>query len=361
MRMASYGTVIATRNLARVILSWQAQIKTTTISPPDILNVFATSANPRAPRPLEFPIAYVDPAATIALADRLGGFQNLPIAPPEDVLVEFDFALGYPALRPLPKLVSHPPQGRGREALEGGEEGPPPDATDSAATDAPSVPVAALEATGQAFWEQLPGEPSDAYRLFVAYRSLADLPALVAARLPMMSLRSISAVAAQSGLSGEYVADLAVIYHWNLRAKAYDHFQSWQQEAQRLIMVRKTENVHWKTARMLFQRILKWLNEHMDELDPATALQWFQTAIKLERISLGLPADKPLELANSGSGTQVSVQVAQFQTQAQAQQSVASAVEGAKKLFQDPEAADLANRLLERMGRRVTVGSEEGR
>lgn len=54
------------------------------------------------------------------------------------------------------------------------------------------------------------------------------------------------------------------------------------------------ENEHQKKARLLFNTAVTYLEEHIDKLDPKTATALLETAVKLERLSLGVSPDKPV-------------------------------------------------------------------
>lgn len=149
---------------------------------------------------------------------------------------------------------------------------------------------------GLPFWERLDGEFFEYYDLFKKYREIiySDLKTVTRAHNEY-SVRSFFLVAKETGIKVQIIRTLANIYHWNLRAKAYDIYKKVRIEAakQREIMV--MENKHAEAARRIFAQCEQFLMNNMEQMDPKTALQWFKTAVQLERLSLGLPPEAPVQ------------------------------------------------------------------
>lgn len=269
----------------------------------------------------------------IALQDSLGrNSDGLPIA-----YIDPDIILSKHSLTPLEALMQTPPL----ESLV------PLSYLEGFATTPDSLP----------FWERLDGEPLEYHALFRAYRDMlyprldprlpyatqlgstteydehntehepAEEPLTIleqaereaqsqsqsqSQRKPryeasydienprsIKSLRSLYIVAQRANVSRNVIKVISNMYHWAVRVKAFDIYRKAQIELHRSFEVERMEGTHAKAARVIFDRCMDYLEDNLEQLDPKTALSWLQTAVELERLSLGLSPDKP----GSGTGT----------------------------------------------------------
>jgi len=160
---------------------------------------------------------------------------------------------------------------------------------------------------GTPFWERLENEPQEYYDLFRIYRDDTYLKSLQTAqtqnqnpgRYPVhapeghRSRRTITAVADRTDTDRDVVKTLALLYHWYSRAAEYDKFNQKQLELRKQAEIAHMENTHRNAAQQIFNTAMEYFEEHKDELNPKTALELLQTAVELERLSLGMPKDKP--------------------------------------------------------------------
>jgi len=163
------------------------------------------------------------------------------------------------------------------------------------------VPLSYMEGfptvDGTPFWERLDNEPLDDYRLFKTYRNM------VAAN----GVRSIATIAQRAGTSTKAVEAIAKLWHWTLRARAYDLYKERERQAIRDYEIKQMENTHAKAADRIFEKCMNFLDKHHGELTPKSALDWLKLSVELKRLSLGLPKDKP-EGAESGThGTTINI------------------------------------------------------
>ncbi|MHA1302900.1 MAG: hypothetical protein ACTSPI_04250 [Candidatus Heimdallarchaeaceae archaeon] len=138
---------------------------------------------------------------------------------------------------------------------------------------------------GLPIWERLDCEPLDHYELFKAYR--------------LQDKRSLSRIAKENNLPTAFVHSLSKIYHWQLRVEAYDRYQEVQFEKERNKAIVAMEGRHKKAAEELFDIVLKEIKKWKEHNLLTTASlkelkDLLETAIKFERLSLGISPDKPI-------------------------------------------------------------------
>lgn len=186
----------------------------------------------------------------------------------------------------------------------------PSDATPHDVPDA-IVPLSYIDSypatpEGVPFWERLDGEPTEYYDLFKSFREDTYYKALTAhtqadggsnwyphSPMSMRNARTLTRVSERTDTERKVLRTLAASYHWYSRAEAYDKFNTEQLKQRKEAEVQYMQNTHQAAAQRIFTRCMQFLEDHADELNPKTALEWLQTAVELERISLGLPKDKP--------------------------------------------------------------------
>ena len=161
------------------------------------------------------------------------------------------------------------------------------------------VPLSYLEGfptiEGAPFWEQLNGEPPECYSLFELY---LVIPYLQSSKATKATKRSLQEVARRSSASAQPPAiaqlyDIGTVFHWPLRANAYDSYHQQQTDHLRESLTLSMEAEHQTTARSLFKICSEFIQKNQASLTPTSALKWFEAAVRLERLSLGLPPDKP--------------------------------------------------------------------
>lgn len=236
-------------------------------------------------------IAMQDTASkVVGLMNSIGrNADDLPIA-----YVDTGIVLEHASLTPLEEVLRDPPEGS-------------------------FIPLSYVEGfattpDGVPFWERLDGEPLDYYKLFKAYRDMLYLkmdngdPAKQQAfekyheidhERSFRSLRSLYAIANRSGINKQVMKTIHQLYHWPSRVKAYDIYRQQVLEATREFELQRMQSAHSKAARAIFETCMEFIDNHHDELNPKTALEWFQTAVELERLALGMPKDKPATDENS--------------------------------------------------------------
>lgn len=151
---------------------------------------------------------------------------------------------------------------------------------------------------GLPFWERLDCEPLDYYNLYKIYRNqkLTD------------NVRSFEKLIDQSQteLSIGYIHAISKIYHWQLRIKYYDAYQAYVKTQEKDKDIQHLEGKHKKAADKIFTICTDYLDNinatgQIGTLKPNELLGWLELAVKLDRISSGLPPDKPLTKEETNS------------------------------------------------------------
>ena len=150
--------------------------------------------------------------------------------------------------------------------------------------------------SGTPYWERIENEPIDYFKLFKEYRDASMLNLLYTKKNKHKEYkaRSMYAIAEQNGLSGKDIITIGTVFHWHERAQAYDNYikknLAEEQEAKKLYI----EGEHGKTGERLFELAVNYIENNQDQLTPKVALEWLEVAAKLQRISAGLPPDRPI-------------------------------------------------------------------
>jgi len=146
---------------------------------------------------------------------------------------------------------------------------------------------------GLPFWERLEGEILYFYRLFKVYRDMREED----------GSRSIAKVSEASNQKVPVIHALSNVYHWQDRVRAYDFYREKQIEEIKQNNLIKMENKHFKLAeemfdgvKDIFQTLITQLKNNVTTKQEfqSELRKWLSFIVKLERLSLGLPADKPM-------------------------------------------------------------------
>jgi hypothetical protein len=181
-----------------------------------------------------------------------------------------------------------------------------PDRVTSEAT----VPIDYLEdvpvANGLPFWERIDCEPIAYYKLFKIYRDQKNEGG---------THRSFENLKKRTGIPESAIHALSSVYHWQPRIRAYDLFKENTVELEKQKIIKSMENDHIGAAKKIFTKCMDYLEDISEngwydlkgnlQVSPKDMIGWFEASIKLERLSLGLPADKPLNDEEKGKITKV--------------------------------------------------------
>ena len=152
---------------------------------------------------------------------------------------------------------------------------------------------------GVPFWERLEGEPVPYYNLFKEYREMK----YVGANNTTGALtRSIAKLSESCGMTGRQLSALSRVYHWQVRAKAYDSYKAIERGLARQRDIELMENKHAKISNQLLDQAVSYLLDHPEQLSPKVAIELAKLAMGTGRLALGLNPDKPGSTSNGGGG-----------------------------------------------------------
>lgn len=196
---------------------------------------------------------------------------------------------------------------------------------------------------GQPWWGQLPCEPADAY---VAFETYAEL----------QGIRRFQKVAEiDERLTLQQVEEWSSMYYWPLRVRALDLYMQANHQKLRLQRAQGTEESHYQLASRTIKRLVQYLDNvalNDETLLPEDAVKMIEKLVKIERISVGLPANgESKENFTPRAPQSVQVLMQQISQNASDNQNAQehSGITLDAMLLDDPDAVDSAQRLILRM------------
>jgi hypothetical protein len=189
--------------------------------------------------------------------------------------------------------------------------------------------------SGVPFWNQLEYEHKEAYDAFVQY-------------LEIGGARQLSQLVAYN------LDELKEYFHlnyWAVRVKAFDLYRVAHHQKVKLQRMLSTEDSHYKIAEKLIARVTTAL-EDMDfsseELSPEKAVNMLEKLVKVQRVSVGLPANGESKESYGTNRTVAPVNVIMQQI-SQGGSGVKKTENDVDLLLEDPDAVDLAQELIIKM------------
>ena len=135
--------------------------------------------------------------------------------------------------------------------------------------------------TGLPLWKQLEFEPNATYQIFMEYIALPGI-------------RRIDSLIAYPE---HELLEYSGLYYWPLRAKAFDVFRLAHHQKIKLQRMLDVEDTHYAQATKIMSGVMKYLSAvDWDDLDevgitPDKAVAMMEKLVKIQRISVGLPAN----------------------------------------------------------------------
>ena len=169
-------------------------------------------------------------------------------------------------------------------------------------------------------WERQKNESSKAYAAFCVYRDLG----------PDRSLEKTREILGKSAGYTRWMQTWSSKYDWVTRAQAYDDYIEGKKRKKNEKEILEMAERHVKVAKA-FLLIIAQALQQIDpaQLSPSDMAKWLEVATKLERLSRGVP-------------TEIGKQEVQGQVTQRYEYDIT------QKIITDPEAAELADQLLQR-------------
>jgi len=166
---------------------------------------------------------------------------------------------------------------------------------------------------GLPIWERLDCETLDFYHLFKIYREQkyvgvnkekkqAENPAESEGSVSNDNAlrryqRSFENLKEATGYTREALYAISKVYHWQMRVTLYDQFHENFIEKEKNRMITLMENKHRTAAEGIFEKCIDYFKakspKELAKMSPKDILGWWSEGYKLQRLSLGLPGDKP--------------------------------------------------------------------
>ena len=169
-------------------------------------------------------------------------------------------------------------------------------------------------------WERQKDESNKAYHTFCIYRDLG----------PDRSLEKTREILGKSAGYTRWMQTWSSKYDWVTRAQAYDDYIEGKKRKKNEKEILEMAERHVKVAKA-FLLIIAQALQQIDpaQLSPSDMAKWLEVATKLERLSRGVP-------------TEIGKQEVQGQVTKRYEYDIT------QKIITDPEAAELADQLLQR-------------
>jgi hypothetical protein len=159
---------------------------------------------------------------------------------------------------------------------------------------------------GIPFWERLEGEALPYYKMFKEYR---EMKYVGESNKTGALTRSIAKLSENSGMAGRQLNALSRVYHWQVRAKAYDNYKSTERQLARVHEVELMEVKHAKISNKLLDQAVDYLTDHPEQLSPKVAIELVNLAMRSGRLALGLNPDKPGSSSGEGRGSGTNINI----------------------------------------------------
>lgn len=144
---------------------------------------------------------------------------------------------------------------------------------------------------GTPLWERQEWERIEYYNLFKLYRDMRY--AFYNESDTLLVNRSIAVLSRAVRVSARTISYLSTVYQWNLRVTLYDAWMATMQHRRESIKRSLMLDRHSKVSQKLVQKAFNCLNKQENKLTAKDALEMLKLGLAYERISMGMPGDKP--------------------------------------------------------------------
>lgn len=155
--------------------------------------------------------------------------------------------------------------------------------------------------TGEPFWGQLPYEPAEAYRAFLAF---LDLPTRGEHQGGPQAVRQLHVLRTQLNIDTPQILEASYLYYWQARAHAHDLFKAASHAKLKERRLMTAEEEHYNMA----SQYIGWANDYLagafqdpegHGLKPKDVMDLMHRMIQVQRLSVGA---NPFSNANGGKG-----------------------------------------------------------
>lgn len=185
---------------------------------------------------------------------------------------------------------------------------------------------------GIPFWQNLTFEPKEAYDAFIDYLELGGA-------------RQISQL---HSYNLDTIREYFHLYYWGLRVKAFDLYRVAHAQKLKVQRMISTEDTHYRMAEKLMAKVFTYLEDaefNEETLTPDKAVAMMEKLVKIQRISVGLPAAGESR-ENTAVRTPQSTTVIMQQISKGNEAAERPADSGMELLLEDQSSIDLAQELI---------------
>lgn len=188
--------------------------------------------------------------------------------------------------------------------------------------------------SGMPFWNQLEFEPAEAFQAFIGY----------------LELGGARSIAGMISYDMDDILEWFHVYFWAYRVKAYDMFKVVNHHRIKLSRMMLVEDDHFAKASRLMKKLDTYIGDiTIDEtnMTPDRAVAMLEKLVKIQRISVGLPAQGESKETNPTRRMQ---DTKQLMSEADADNHAVEEEDDSMDLLMDnPDSVDLAQELIIRM------------
>lgn len=130
-------------------------------------------------------------------------------------------------------------------------------------------------------WERMPGETSKQFEAFSIFRDIG----------PSRSISEVANLWSESGATSR-------LREWARKNKWHQRVIDYDEHMDRIIVVSHEEEIkkmvvrHAREAKLFQSKVHERLEKiDPDELKPHELIKWYETAVRIERLSLGVPTE----------------------------------------------------------------------
>lgn len=143
--------------------------------------------------------------------------------------------------------------------------------------------------TGEPFWGQLPYEPSEQYRAFIAF---LELPTRGESNGGPQAVRQMHVLCTQLNTDTRQILESSYLYYWQVRARAYDLFKAASHAKLKERRLMSAEDEHYNMA----AQYIAWANTFLTNafqdpesagLKPKDVMDLMHRMIQVQRLSAG--------------------------------------------------------------------------
>lgn len=204
---------------------------------------------------------------------------------------------------------------------------------------------------GSPFWCQLDFEGMEIFQVFQLYLQLPTLSSQGVRQL--IELPEAVEIHLQRTVPLQKIQDYFHLYYWQHRTKCYDLFREAARRKQQELRALEVNDNHFLVANQLMEKLKLFMSsdeDFWDVMTPKAAIDMLKVLTQLQRVSVGMPAMGPPQVAKGEEGRGLESLEVTLRTLAQgaSHEATPEAVHAqtVSKMLGNPETAAIAQELI---------------